>query len=257
MILHMGTMISVSDISKTFTLTRAQMKKQNLTSRKLQAVNHLSFSVEEGEVLGILGANGAGKTTTLRMLAGLIKPDSGSIRIAGTLTPDDAKKRIGFLTNDMHLDGYFTPDYMFDFFAGLYGVPMEEAQSRKSALFQKFGIDAFRNMRIRELSTGMKQKVSLAVSSAHNPQIIIYDEPTNGLDIIAAKTVEDYLWELHQEGKTIILSTHILSLVEKLCQRILIIDNGQTVSEDTVSDIMAHSSLEQYFYSQYQHAPNR
>lgn len=248
----MAAEIQVIDIKKTFTLTRNQMKKQNLVSRKITAVDGLTFSVCKGEVLGVLGANGAGKTTTLRMIAGLLQPDSGQIIVNDTeANPERSIKQIGFLTNDMKLDGYFTPDYLFDFFAGLHNIESQKAARRKQELFEKFGINRYKHLRINELSTGMKQKVSLVISVVHDPRIIIYDEPTNGLDIIASKTVEEYLFDLHNEGKTIVISTHILSLVEKLCNRIVIIKNGSLVDDAQVPDILKEQSVEDYFYKKY------
>ena len=140
---------------------------------------------------------------------------------------------------------------MFDYFASLHGVEENDLMERKKQLFTRFGIDKFSEVKIGDLSTGMKQKVSIAVSLVHNPDLIIFDEPTNGLDVITAKKVTDYLLELKNEGKTIIISTHIFSLVEKICDRVGIIVNGHMVEEDSVKEITKEKDLEDVFFDIY------
>jgi sodium transport system ATP-binding protein len=138
---------------------------------------------------------------------------------------------------------------MFDFFAKLHGLTKEETEERKSAMFEKFGIDQFREVKISDLSTGMRQKVQLVISIVHDPDIIIFDEPTNGLDIITAKIVTDFLIELKEKGKTIIVSTHIFSLVEKICDRVGIIIEGELIYDDTMESVYAsHDSVEELFF---------
>lgn len=250
----MEKVIEVANISKSFQLNKKQIKLLKTKSSKLKVIDNLSFDVYDGEILGILGANGAGKTTTLRLIAGLLKPDSGTINIKNTskeskLVVSDVK--IGFLTSDLKIDGYFTPSFIFDFYADLYNIPKQIAQKRKIELFEKFGIDKYAYVKIDKLSTGMKQKVSLVVSIAHDPQIIIYDEPTNGLDVISTKVVEEYILDLKEQGKTIILSTHIFGLVDKLCDRIIIIKEGCKVGEESIKTITSSQTLEDYFYKKY------
>ena len=167
---------------------------------------------KKGEVFGLLGPNGAGKTTTLRMLATLIRPDSGDAVLSGSSVvtqPEEVRRKIGFLTSELKLEDFFTPDYLYDFFSGLYGIPTDRRDARKRMLFARFGIQEFAQVRVRDLSTGMKQKVSLVISLVQDPEIIIFDEPTNGLDILTAKVVTDFLLDLKEQGKTIIVSTHI------------------------------------------------
>lgn len=244
--------IEVKELTKVFTLNKKQRKDKKIASSKLIAVDHISFELHEGEIYGLLGPNGAGKTTTLRMLATLLTPTSGSINIYQkdiVKQPSEARRMIGFLTSDLKLDNFFTPSYTFDFFADLYGLTNDEKESRKQFLFSKFGIDEFKYKKIGELSTGMKQKVSLAISLVHDPKVVIFDEPTNGLDIIASKLVEDYLIDMKKQNKTIIISTHILSLVEKLCDRIGIIIDGKLMFEDSKSNI---NDLEKTFFDLYQ-----
>ena len=199
----------------------------------------------------MLGPNGAGKTTTLRMLATLIKPDSGDAEIDGysvVSEPDKVRQKIGFLTSELKLEEFFTPNYLFDFFSSLHGVDPEVSAKRKSELFSRFGIDKFAEVKVADLSTGMKQKTSLAVSLVHDPDIIIFDEPTNGLDVLTARVVTDFLVSLKEEGKTIIVSTHIFSLIEKLCDRVGIIIDGKMVLCDTLGAICREKTLEDRFF---------
>ena len=250
----MKEILVANNLTKTFKLTKKQ-QKINKTDEKLKvAVKDLSFVAYEGEIYGLLGPNGAGKTTTLRMIATLIKPDNGDVIVAGdsiTKNPDAVRSKIGFLTSELKLEDFFTPNYLFDYFSELYGVDKEVSEKRKNELFRKFEIDSFKEVKIADLSTGMKQKVSLVISIVHDPNIIIFDEPTNGLDVITAKTVTDFLIELKNQGKTIILSTHIFSLVEKLCDRVGIIIDGKMVLSDTIENVTKDKDLEDAFFDLY------
>ena len=177
----MEELLTVSGLSKTFHLSKKQQKLEKTTEKVKVAVDDLSFCTYRGEVFGLLGPNGAGKTTTLRMLATLIKPDKGDALIDGSsivTDPNGVRKKIGFLTSELKLEEFFTPNYLFDFFSELYGIDPAERDERKRLLFQKFGVDEFAEVKVSNLSTGMKQKVSLIISLVHDPQIIIFDEPT-------------------------------------------------------------------------------
>ena len=218
------------------------------------SVRDLSFTAYEGEIFGLLGPNGAGKTTTLRMLATLIRPDSGDAIIDGSSILSDAeqvRKKIAFLTTDLKLEDFFTPNYLFDFFSELHQVPKETAKERKEMLFNIFGIDRFAEVKVANLSTGMKQKVSLAISLVHWPNVIIFDEPTNGLDVLTAKVVTDFLLELKNQGKTVIVSTHIFSLIEKVCDRVGVIINGEMAVCDSLENVQAGLPLEDRFFEIY------
>ena len=202
----MSNIIQVTGLKKTFRLSARQQKLERTNSRLKVAVNDLSFSANEGEIFGLLGANGAGKTTTLRMLATLIRPDEGTAVLDGAdivAEPERVRRKIGFLTGELKLEEYFTPNYLFDFFCELHGVPENLRAERKRMLFEKFGIDSFAEVKVGNLSTGMKQKVSLVIALVHDPKIIIFDEPTNGLDVLTAKVVTDFLAELRAQGKTL------------------------------------------------------
>ena len=248
----MEAILKVSGLKKTFTLSAKQQKLEKTKEKKKEAVKDLSFTAYRGEVFGLLGPNGAGKTTTLRMLATLIKPDAGDALIDGASvvkSPQEVRGKIGFLTSELKLEEFFTPNYLFDFFSSLYNIEEPVREARKKQLFERFGIDGFAEVKVGNLSTGMKQKVSLVISLVHDPDIIIFDEPTNGLDVLTAKVVTDYLLELKEKGKTIIVSTHIFSLIEKICDRVGI--DGTMVECDTLSNICQGKTLEDHFFDVY------
>lgn len=250
----MNELLVVDHLKKTFYLSKKQQKLNKTSDKKKIAVNDLSFKAYRGEIYGLLGPNGAGKTTTLRIISTLIKADEGDALVDGLSVnsqADEVRKKIGFLTSELKLEDFFTPNYLFDFFSKLHGIEKEESDKRKNYLFKKFGIDQFEEVKVGELSTGMKQKVSLVISLVHNPDIIIFDEPTNGLDVITAKTVTDFLLELKKEGKTVILSTHIFSLVEKLCDRVGIIIDGKMILDDRLENVTKENSLEDVFFKLY------
>lgn len=250
----MKEVLRVQNLRKTFRLSAKQRKLEHTDKKIKVAVDNLSFSAYEGEIFGLLGPNGAGKTTTLRILATLIKPDRGDAFIAGQSVvkqPEQARQRIGFLTSELKLEEFFTPNYLFDFFSSLHGVDPAVRDARKAQLFSRFGVDKFAEQKTLTLSTGMKQKLSLVISLVHDPEIIIFDEPTNGLDVLTAKVVTDYLLELKARGKMIIISTHIFSLVEKVCDRVGIIIDGALVCCDNLRTITAHKPLEDVFFDLY------
>jgi sodium transport system ATP-binding protein len=249
------SILQVKNIKKTFTLSRKQQKIGKTSDKKKVAVDNLSFECFPGEIYGLLGPNGAGKTTAMRVIATLIKADEGDVFVLGKSVKKEAgivRKNIAFLTSELKLEDFFTPNFMYDFYSELHGVPHDIKAERKSRLFQKFGIDRFAEVKVGELSTGMKQKVSIAVSMAHEPDIIVYDEPTNGLDVITAKIVTDFLLDLRKAGKCIIVSTHIFSLIEKVCDRVGIIIDGKMAMEGALSDICAKTSLEDIFFKLYE-----
>lgn len=250
----MEEILCVDELCKTFTLSRKQQKIEHTSARRKVAVDHLSFNAFRGEIFGLLGPNGAGKTTTLRMLSTLIRPDSGDAVLDGSSVvnnPEEVRSKIGFLTSELKLEDFFTPNYLFDFFSRLHGVDEATISERKQRMFSRFGIDRFAEVKVANLSTGMKQKVSLVISLVHNPEIIIFDEPTNGLDVLTARTVTDYLQELRAEGKTIILSTHIFSLVERLCDRVGIIIDGRMTACGTIDEVCNGLSIEDRFFEIY------
>ncbi len=246
--------IIVKDLRKTYHLSRKQQRLERTNVREKIALRDLSFTAYRGEVFGLLGPNGAGKTTTLRILSTLISADSGAASIEGfdvARDSEEVRRRIGFLTSELKLEEFFTPNFLFDYFGKLYGVAPETLARRKKELFEKFGIDKFAEVKVGELSTGMKQKVSLVVSIVHDPDVIIFDEPTNGLDIVAARDVTDFLLDRRAEGKTILLSTHIFELAEKLCDRVGIIMDGEMTACGTLAELTQGGTLEEKFFELY------
>jgi ABC-type multidrug transport system ATPase subunit len=242
----------INDITKRFRLSKKQQKIEKTKDPIKVAVNHLSFQAYPGEIYGLLGPNGAGKTTALRCASTLMKPDTGDITLNGHSVLKDeelVRRTIGFLTSELKLEDFFTPNYLFDYFSALHGIPSETVKRRKQEMFLRFGIDKFAEVKVGELSTGMKQKVQIAIALVHNPDVIIFDEPTNGLDILTAKVVTDYLIELKHLGKTIVISTHIFSLVEKICDRVGIIIDGALKAERLLDDqTRKEADLESLFF---------
>ncbi len=237
-------MISVNDVHKSYTAGK-------------EIIKGVSFEVKDGMIFGLLGPNGAGKTTLMQMISTLLAPTSGSITIDGLNAKDnllEIHRRIGYLTTEVRLDPMSTPDRLWDFFASLYDIPKKDAVKRKEDIFCKLGIMPFKDKRIQELSTGMKQKASIAISLIHNPQVIVFDEPTNGLDILTSKQVTDYLIELKNEGHSIILSTHIFSVAESLCDEIAILIDGKIAAQGDVkylTELAEAKNFEEAFFNLY------
>lgn len=245
--------LEVINVSKTFRLSRKQQKLNGTNEKRKIAVNDISFTAYPGEIYGLLGPNGAGKTTTLRIISTLIKPDDGDVLVGGSSVKDasyDVRSKIGFLTSELKLEDHFTPNYLFKYFGRLHGLEDEVIEEQRKVLFDRFGIHPFAEVKVGDLSTGMKQKTSIAISLVHNPDFIIFDEPTNGLDVLTARSVTDYLLELKEQQKTVILSTHILSVVEKLCDRVGIIINGKLKVSESMEDLMRSTdkNLEDMFF---------
>ena len=250
----MEEILRVEHLSKSFRLSAKQQRLEKTHDKVRRAVDDVSFCAYRGEIFGLLGPNGAGKTTTMRMLATLLRPDSGDAVLDGAsiLTQQtEVRSKLAFLTGELKLEDCFTPDYLFNFFSDLHGIDPAVREARKRELFARFGIDAFAQTKLANLSQGMKQKVSIAVSIVHDPNVIIFDEPTNGLDVLTAKVVTDYLLELKRRGKTILISTHIFSLIEKVCDRVGVLIGGKMVLCDTLEAVCAGKSLEDRFFDLY------
>lgn len=250
-------MIEIKNLTKVYKLSKKKMQELKTKDTIKRAADNISLTARPGEIYGLLGPNGAGKTTTLRCVATLLKPSEGSVSVCGydTITQgEEVRKNICLLTNEIKLDPHFSPKYMFQFFGKLHGVDDETIEKRRKELFDYFGISEFENKKIEELSTGMKQKASIAVSLVHDPKVVIFDEPTSGLDIITARNVTDLLLKLRDEGKLVIISTHIMSEAEKLCDRIGVIIDGKKVIEGTLNEILEATQakdLEDAFFDLY------
>jgi ABC-2 type transport system ATP-binding protein len=220
------------------------IETEGLTKRfgSLTAVDHLSFKVGEGEILGLLGPNGAGKTTTVRMLACIISPSEGSARVAGYEVSRDSLKirqMVGILTENPSVYDRLTAYENMDFFAEAYGVSdTQERQNRIRKLLEFFELWERRNGKVATLSKGMKQKLAIARALVHEPPILFLDEPTSGLDPESAKGIRDLTERLsHDEKRTILLCTHRLEDAEKLCNRVMIIRNGRSVIVGTPEEL--------------------
>jgi len=209
---------------------------------EVRAVDGVSFAVGRGEIFGLLGANGAGKTTTLRTLATVLQPSSGRAVVMGhdvVREPTEVRRSIGFLSTSTALYPRLTARETLEFFARINGYPEERVGSRVDGLISRFGIGSYATARIDKLSTGMKQKVSIARAIVHDPPVLIFDEPTVGLDVLNAIELQKVILELRDEGKTIVFSTHIMSEAEKLCDRIAIIQRGRILACDTLEGLRA------------------
>ena len=206
------------------------------------AVDGLDLTVAAGTFYALLGPNGAGKTTTLRMVAGLMRPDAGAIRIHGIdalSDPRGAKRITAWLPDDPLLYDKLTPIEYLAFVAGLWSVPPERARAGADRLLERLDLAAHRDQRCESFSRGMKQKVALAGALVHEPRLLILDEPLTGLDAGAARTVKTILAECVAAGATVILTTHILEVAERLASRIGIIRRGRLAAEGTTAEIQA------------------
>ena len=215
---------------------------------EIKAVDAVNFDCREGEIFGLLGANGAGKTTTLRMLSTILTPTSGTATIMGhdvVSSPQGVRKNLGFYSATTALYPRLTTRETIDFFARINQYPADLVPERVEHLINRFGLTKYADARIEKLSSGMKQKVSIARTIAHNPSILIFDEPTVGLDVLNALDVQESISELRSEGKTIIFSTHIMSEAERLCDRIAIIHAGQILACDTLAGL--RQSTQQHY----------
>ena len=225
-------MIQVQNASKKFDLTRKQQKELQVHTNSVFAVRDVSFTCRPGSIFSLLGPNGAGKTTTLRMIATLLTLSSGSITVNGFdvgSQSEEVRRRIGFLTGATNLYDTLTPAETVRYFADLHGIPADVFKARKEDLFARLGINDFLGKRIGQLSTGMKQKVSIARTMIHDPDVVIFDEPTSGLDVITANSIIELISACKAQGKTVIFSSHIMSEVDLLCDDLAIIDKGRIV----------------------------
>ncbi len=211
------------------------------------AVDHLTLTVEPGEILGFLGPNGAGKSTTVKMLTGMLQPTQGTAEIAGhdiLEYPMEVKQHIGYIPESGAMYESLTPAEYLDFVASLYHLDPELAESRFNDLLEVFGILHVRDQRMTEMSKGMKQKVLISSALIHRPDVLFLDEPLNGLDANAAMVVKELLKKLAAQGKTIFFCSHILEVVERICTRIVIIDKGQQIISGTSESITADTDCE-------------
>ena len=207
---------------------------------QIKAVDNVSIRCEPGKIYGLLGANGAGKTTTLRILATILQPTSGRATVAGfdvVTHPDEVRQQVGFLSTATALYARLTALEMVQYFGRLHGLDEEALSKRIEDVFTRLDMNSFRDQRCDKLSTGMKQKVSIARTLVHDPAVMIFDEPTNGLDVMTARTIVGFIRDCRAAGKTVIFSSHVMSEVEKLCDNIGIIHDGKILTEGTLPQL--------------------
>jgi sodium transport system ATP-binding protein len=237
-------MIEARGLCKSF-----QDKKRGV----IRAVDHVSFTCHPGKIYGLLGANGAGKTTTLRMLATILEPTDGTAVLCGHDVvdhPEKVRAHVGFLSTATALYPRLTALEMVQYFGRLNGLDEATLQRRIDDIFTRLDMNSFRDRRCDKLSTGMKQKTSIARTLVHDPPVMIFDEPTLGLDIMTARTITAFIRECRDHGKTVIFSTHIMNEVEKLCDTIGIIQSGKLLTEGTLAELRAkhgEQDLEEIF----------
>jgi ABC-2 type transport system ATP-binding protein/sodium transport system ATP-binding protein len=230
-------MISVVELTKHF----------SVGLRRIVAVDHLSFQVGAGEVYGLLGPNGAGKTTTLWMILGVLKPTSGYAEVGGyrsTEFPDAVKAHLGLVSASAGVYPWLTPRETLAFFADLYNVPPEQASQALEGISRRLGLTRFLDQRCATLSTGQKQRVNLARALIHNPQLMLLDEPTRGLDVLGSKVIFDYVADLRDTGKAVIVCTHRLDEAQRLCDRFGLLHNGRLLHEGTLTELQQRTGCE-------------
>ncbi|NNJ25855.1 ABC transporter ATP-binding protein [Alienimonas chondri] len=230
-------MIELRDLKRSF--------GQGATA--VHAVRGLSLRVEPGEVYGLMGPNGAGKTTALRMVLGLLRPTSGDAVIDGvsvTDDPDGVKRRIGLVSASAGLYPWLTPRETLRFFADLYGVPSQEAAQRAAHLAERFGLTEFLDRRCAGLSTGQTQRVNLARAVMHQPPAMLLDEPTRGLDVVGSQRVFEFVRDLREQQRAVILCTHRLAEAERFCDRFGLLHHGTLRHEGTLDELQAATGRE-------------
>lgn len=210
----------------------------------VKAVDGVSFEAKPGEIFGLLGVNGAGKTTMLRILSTVLVPTSGRAEVAGfdvVEHPEKVRALIGFMSTSTALYGRLTATEMLAYFGALYGLTAAQQRERLKYVIEKLDIGSFADRLCDKLSTGQKQRVSIARTILHDPPVLFFDEPTAGLDVVSSQTVMEFIEEARDNGKTVIFSTHIMSEVERLCNHIAVIHDGVIKGDGTVDDLKART----------------
>jgi sodium transport system ATP-binding protein len=240
-----SAMIHVENLTKSF---------RDLRRGQVLAVDHVTFDAKAGEVFGLLGPNGAGKTTTMRILCTVLKPTDGVATLAGFDVVTQAsrvRQNIGFLSASTAIYDRLTAWEMVEFFGKLYGLTPEQLHERMEALFATLQMNDFRDVLGAKMSTGMRQKVSIARAIVHDPPVMIFDEPTLGLDVLVARAVLQNIERLRDEGKCILYSTHIMREVEKICNRVAIVSKGKIQAAGTLDELReryGQKDLEELFF---------
>lgn len=217
-----------------------QIKDLKKSYKELHALKGVNINIPKGEFFGLLGPNGAGKTTTINILTGLVFKNSGNCFVFGKDTVDDyryTRSKIGIAAQELSVDWFFSIEKLLFFQAGYYGINRTDAKNRIEQLLKKLGLDKKKNARLRQLSGGMKRRFQIAKALVHDPDILILDEPTAGVDVELRHELWDYLKELHNNGKTILLTTHYIEEAELLCDNVSIIDEGKILKEGSPKNL--------------------
>ncbi len=232
-------MIEVNHLFKEFPLSKKQREEMGLREKTLRVLDDVHFTCRPGRVFSLLGPNGAGKTTTLRIIATILKATSGQVKVCGidlNERPAEARAKMGFLTGTTGLYERLTANEILNYFGKLDGVEKNQLEERKARLYGLLEMHDFVNKRIGKLSTGMKQKVSICRTMIHDPEVVVFDEPTTGLDVITAKNIIELIKDCREQQKTVIFSSHIMSEVDLLCDDLAIIHNGKIHYNDTMDN---------------------
>jgi len=243
-------MIVLLDLHKAFQVR----DKRTRSWRRIEAVRGVSLAVPPGEIYGLLGPNGAGKSTTLRMIAGLMRPDRGLVEVCGVdaaRRPEEARAKVGYLSTDLNVYGRFTPREFLRLFGEFQGVEARVAERRALHLLEILGMLDFADIRMEGFSGGQRQKVSIARALLHDPKVVVFDEPTTGLDVFTAKVVLDLLRTLRDEGRTVVVSTHVMPMVEAVCDRVGILFDGALHGDAPPRELLASrgaASLDEVFF---------
>ena len=221
------------------------------TLGKNRVLRGISFEADSGEIFGLLGPNGAGKTTTLRIICTLLAPDAGSVAVLGFDTrkaPEEIRLRVGVVTAEIGVYARLSARENIAYFAELSGVLDGELNRRVDAVIDRLDMGSFANQRAESLSSGQKQKVAIARAIVHDPEILMFDEPTSNLDVLASREIRDFMVESRERGKCVIFSTHVLHDAERLCDRVTILHQGTVVASGTTAEVRgSHRDLEDAF----------
>jgi sodium transport system ATP-binding protein len=234
-------------------LSPAAVKVDRLekTLGKNKVLRGISMEAASGEIFGLLGPNGAGKTTTLRIICTLLTPDAGTVEVLGfgtTSAPEEVRRRVGVVTADIGVYPRLSARENITYFAELSGVADAEMKPRVDAVLDRLDMASFANQRAESLSSGQKQKVAIARAIVHDPAILMFDEPTSNLDVLASREIRNFMVESRGRGKCVIFSTHVLHDAERLCDRVTILHEGSVVATGSTADVRgAHRDLEDAF----------
>ncbi len=243
-------MIQVCELTKTY----VDLRRGTFT-----AVDRISFRAAPGEIYGLLGPNGAGKTTVLRILSTVLQPTSGTVMVSGMdvqKQAENVRHQIGFVSSNTAVYDLMTAQEMVEYFGRLYGIPLADVRTRADALFDRLQMNDIRDRLCSKMSSGMRQKVSIARALIHDPPILIFDEATAGLDVLVGRSFLEIITRLRAQGKCIIFSTHIMREVEKLCDRVAIMSRGRILAEGTLAELQEtheEQDLEEIFFKLLSH----